>query len=295
MHADQVDVPLALVRRLVDQQFPQWAGEPLAEVAEHGTDHRLFRLGDDLLVRLPVYGGPAHQAARDAEWLPRLAPHLPVEVPVPVALGEPDEDYPFPWSVVPWLPGTTVDRAELDPDRLADDLADAVLALRQVDTTDAPRPEGTSRGVPLEELAGHADVEAEIAEMAHLVDADAALRVWRDALDAGPWTGEPVWLHGDLLEGNLLSDGRRLTALVDFLVLGVGDPALDVMPAFTLFDGPARQRYRAALAVDDATWARAKAWVMLPALTGLEYYAVSAPAFSARARRHLDAVLGAPG
>lgn len=289
MHADEIDVPLGLVRRLVDRQLPRWRDEPLTEVAEHGTDHRLFRLGEELLVRLPVYAG---QAARDAAWLPRLAPHLPVAVPVPVALGEPDADYPFPWSVVPWLPGRTVDRAGMSAERLADDLAGAVLALRQVDTTGAPRPEGTGRGVPLEAVAEVAEVEEEIADLAHLVDNDAARRVWRDALDAGPWAGDPVWLHGDLLEGNLLSDGERLTALIDFGALAAGDPAVDVVPAFTLFAGAARARYRDALDVDDATWARARAWAMLPALTGLEYYAVSVPAFSARARRHLDAVLG---
>jgi aminoglycoside phosphotransferase (APT) family kinase protein len=288
MHADEVDVPRSLVRALVDRQHPEWRALPLRPVAEFGTDHKLFRLGDELLVRMPVYAGSADQAASDAAWLPRLAPHLPVELPVPVTLGEPDADYPFQWSVVRWLPGVTVDRAELDPLHLAEELAGFVLALRSVDPANGPVKRGRGRGVPLDAAW---DVEADIAALGDLVDAEAARRVWQDALDAGPWPDGPVWIHGDLLEGNLLVRDRRLSAVIDWGALGVADPAPDVAPAFTLFEGASRLRYRDLLGVDDATWARAKAWVMLPALTGLAYYAESVPEFTARGRRHLDAVL----
>jgi aminoglycoside phosphotransferase (APT) family kinase protein len=292
MHADEVSVPVSLVRTLVDRQHPEWRGLPLRPVAEFGTDHKLFRLGAELLVRMPVFAGSADQAASDSAWLPRLAPHLPVDLPVPVAVGEPDAGYPFPWSVVRWLPGVTLDRADVDPEHAAEELARFVLALQGVDPRGGPAGTGTSRGVPLDPVW---DVERQIEEeLSDPRERDRATRVWRAALEAGPWPGEPRWIHGDLLEGNLLVSAGHLSAVIDWGVLSVADPAPDVAPAWTLFEGAARERYRALLGVDDATWARARAWVMLPALSGLTYYATSVPAFAERSRRHLDAVLSDP-
>jgi aminoglycoside phosphotransferase (APT) family kinase protein len=138
-------------------------------------------------------------------------------------------------------------------------------------------------------------VEQQIIEHADLVDVDRARAIWHAALDAGPWPDPGVWIHGDLLGGNLLVRDGRLGAVIDWGPLKVGDPAPDVAPAWTLFDGAARRTYRERLAVDDATWARARAWVMLPALAGIRYYETSVPAFAARSRRHLDAVLGDVG
>ena len=292
MHADEIEIPESLVRSLVDRQFPQWSGLPLRPVSAFGTDHRLFRLGADLLVRMPVYGGSADQAVSDATWLPRLAPHLPVAVPAPVALGEPDASYPFTWSVVPWLSGEPLEDVSADRPGLATDLAEFVLALREVDSSGGPRPSGTARGMPLDP---EWPVEDTILEHADLIDVDRARAVWRSALDAGPWPGPGVWIHGDLLGGNLLVRDGRLSAVIDWGPLKVGDPAPDVAPAWTLFEGEARRTYRELLAVDDATWARARAWVMLPALAGVRYYEKTVPAFSQRSRRHLDAILGDPG
>jgi aminoglycoside phosphotransferase (APT) family kinase protein len=291
MHADEVDVPESLVRSLVDSQFPEWAGLTLKAVAAFGTDHRLFRLGEELLVRMPVYAGSADQARSDAKWLPRLAPHLPVDVPAPVAVGEPGGGFQFPWSVVPWLPGETLGETTVDRVRLAADLADFVLALRGVDPTGGPEPSGTARGMPLDP---EWPVERQIRDHADLIDVDRARAVWRAALDAGPWPGPGGWIHGDLLEGNLLVRNRRLSAVIDFGPMKVADPAPDIAPAWTLFEGEARRAYRERLDVDDATWARARAWVLLPALAGIRYYERSVPAFSERSRRHLDAVLGDP-
>ena len=289
MHADEIEVPETLVRELVDRQFPQWAELPLRPVTAFGTDHRLFRLGEDLLVRMPVYAASAGQAVSDATWLPRLARHLPVAVPVPVELGDPDPTYPFSWSVVPWLPGEPLEDVSADDPQLATDLAEFVLALREVDPSGGPRPSGTARGMPLDP---EWPVEDTILEHADLVDVDRARAVWHEALAAGPWPGPDVWIHGDLLGGNLLVRDGRLSAVIDWGPLKVGDPAPDVAPAWTLFEGEARRVYRERLAVDDATWARARAWVLLPALAGIRYYEKTVPAFSQRSRRHLDAVLG---
>ena len=288
LHADEVEVPGTLVRALVDRQFPAWSGLPLRPVAAFGTDHRLFRLGEELLVRMPVYAGSADQAQSDARWLPRLAPHLPVGVPVPVAVGEPDAAYRFAWSVVPWLPGETVEDGPADRPGLAADLAGFVLALRAVDPSGGPRPRGSARGVTLDPRW---PVDDRIVEHGDLIDVDRARAVWRAGLEAGPWRGPGVWIHGDLLGGNLLLRGGSLSAVIDWGALGVADPAPDVAPAWTLFEGASRRRYRELLAVDDATWARARAWVLLPALAGVRYYEASAPAFAERSRRHLEAVL----
>jgi len=288
MHADEVDVPGSLVRSLVDRQFPEWSALSLRPVPAFGTDHRLFRLGEELLVRMPVYGGSADQAVSDATWLPWLAPHLPVEVPAPEAVGEPGQGYPFSWSVVRWLPGRTLDEVDVDPDQLVEDLAGFVTALRGIDGTGGPARTGTARGAP---MMPDWPIEQAIDELGDLVDGARAKQVWRDALAAGPWEQDPVWIHGDLLEGNLLVRDGRLSAVIDWGALGVADPAPDVAPAWTLFAGASRQRYRELLAVDEATWARARAWVMLPALSGVSYYAHTVPAFAARSRRHLDAIL----
>jgi aminoglycoside phosphotransferase (APT) family kinase protein len=291
MHADEIEIPESLVRSLVDRQFPQWATLLLRPLTAFGTDHRLFRLGDELLVRMPVYAASSGQAVSDVTWLPRLAPHLPVDVPVPLAVGEPDASYPFTWSVVPWLAGEPLEDVSADRPVLATDLADFVLALRAVDPAGGPRPSGTARGMPLDAAW---PVEDRIVEHGDLIDVDRARAVWRAGLQAGPWSGPGVWIHGDLLGGNLLVRHGHLSAVIDWGPLTVGDPAADVTAAWTLLEGAARARYRELLAVDEATWARARAWVMLPALAGVRYYESTVPAFAERSRRHLDAVLGDP-
>ena len=185
MHADEIDVPASLVRALVDRQFPEWAALPLRPVTAFGTDHRLFRLGEELLVRMPVYAGSADQAVSDATWLPRLAPHLPVAVPVPVAVGEPDASYPFAWSVVPWLPGEPLE--DVAADRPAGDRPGRLRAR-------APRRRHDRRAAADRHRPGMAldpdwPVEEQILEHADLIDVDRARAVWRAALDAGPWPG----------------------------------------------------------------------------------------------------------
>jgi aminoglycoside phosphotransferase (APT) family kinase protein len=288
MHTDQVEVPDELVRWLLDSQFAHWRDLPLRRLPPMGTDHQLFRLGEDLLVRMPIYRASAGQADSDAEWLPRLAPHLPVCVPVPVAVGEPGATYPFAWSVVPWLPGENPDSRNVDPVRLAHELAEVVTALQAVDPAGGPIKRDGSRGAP---LVPDAWVPDTITTLGDRIDGRAALAVWEAALDVGPWPGEQVWIHGDLLAGNLLVRDGRLSALIDFGALGVGDPSADLTAAWTTFEGPSRRIFHEHMGFDDDSWARARARAMLPALTGLTYYAESVPAFAERSRRHIEAVV----
>ena len=289
LHEDQVRITEGLVRGLVDRQLPEHAGLPLVPDAEHGTDHVLFRLGDHLLVRMPVYAGSADQAASDARWLPVLAPHLPVAVPVPLAVGVPDDTYPFPWSVVSWLPGETPTGDNVAPARLAADLAGFVSALHAVDTTGGPVKTGIARGTPIRGWDPY--VREAIDEAGDRIDRTRVLEAWEDCLAAPDWDGDPVWIHGDLLPGNLLVDEGRLTVVIDFGALGLGDPAPDLQPAWSTLLREVREEFRQAVGYDDDTWRRGRGWALGPALTGIPYYWDSVPAFARRGLRTVAAVL----
>ncbi|MFI7430384.1 aminoglycoside phosphotransferase family protein [Micromonospora sp. NPDC049836] len=289
MHADEVQTDVELVRRLLAGQFPHWAARPLRLVPSYGTDHDIYRLGADLAVRLPRIGWATNQAAREAEWLPRLAPHLPLAVPVPLAMGRPAEGYPFDWSVYEWLPGENANGTLHDLDRAAVDLAGFIAALRRVDPSGAyPRGRG-SRGADLVEL--DEGVRDAVRRLGDRVDGGAVLRAWQESLDAPAYDGPGVWVHGDLLPGNLLVVDGRLAAVIDFGGLNVGDPACDLQPAWNVFTGASRARFRAELAVDDAGWLRGRGWALLQAVLALPYYWDTNPGIVRQASHALREVL----
>lgn len=289
MHADEVLTTPEQVARLVASQHPQWADLPVAPVAEHGTDHLLYRLGADLVVRMPRATWAADQAESDACWLPRIRGRVPVDVPVPVALGDPGEGYPLRWSVAPWLPGAPPDGDNIDAVALAEQLADFVVALHAVDTTDGPRATDGRRGSPVRTWD---DSVREAIELAgDRIDGRAALRAWEHCLEAPDHAGPPVWIHGDLLAGNLLVHERRLSAVIDFGALGVGDPAPDLQPYWATVPHGAREVFRERVGYDEATWRRGRGWALGPALTGIPYYWDTVPAFAQRGLRTLDRVL----
>ena len=270
MHADEVQTDVDLVRRLVAGQFPHWADLPVRPVPSYGTDHDIYRLGGDLAVRLPRIGWATKQAAREAEWLPRLAPHLPLALPVPLAMGRPAEGYPFDWSVYEWLAGENANGTIVDLDQAAVDLAAFLRALRRIDTAGAyPRPP-RSRGGALAEF--DEAVRRSVRQLGERIDGDATLRSWQASLDAPAWEGPEVWVHGDLLPGNLLVVDGRLSAVIDFGGLNVGDPACDLQPAWHVFAGGSRRRFRAELDVDEASWLRGRGWVLLQAVLAMPYY-----------------------
>ncbi|WP_431245334.1 aminoglycoside phosphotransferase family protein [Leifsonia xyli] len=255
-------ISAAVVRRLVDAQFPQWRGLPIRPVEHDGWDNRTFRLGDALSVRLPSAEGYVEQVAKEQEWLPRLAPLLPVSIPSPVAVGTPGDGYPFPWSVYRWLPGTPVVLAgDVSRDAaLASAIGRFLVALRAAPTDGAPGP-GTHnfyRGAPPAVYE-----EEALAAFSLLGDtAGRARDLWTEAT-ASRWEGPPVWFHGDVAPGNLLVDAAgALSAVIDFGTSGVGDPACDLVPAWTMFEGEARDAFVAVVGLDDATWARARGWAL---------------------------------
>jgi aminoglycoside phosphotransferase (APT) family kinase protein len=289
MHAGEIDTDAALVHRLLAGQFPQWAELAIEPVVSYGTDHDIYRLGDHLAARLPRIEWETGQVAKEAEWLPKLASQLPLDIPVQLARGHPAEGYPFEWSVYSWLPGENANGTIDDLDRAAVDLAAFVQALRRIDATDAhTRPSG-SRGAPLVELDKH--VRRAIAELGDRVDADAALRSWEDSLNASAWDGEEVWVHGDLLPGNLLVVDGRLSCVIDFGCLNVGDPACDLQPAWNVFAGDSRRRYRAELDADDASWLRGRGWALYQAVMALPYYWDTNPGMIRQASQALEEVL----
>jgi aminoglycoside phosphotransferase (APT) family kinase protein len=208
---------------------------------------------------------------------------------VQVARGEAAEGYPFEWSIVEWLPGTNANDSIDDLSRAAVDLAAFVRALRDIETTNAPPRRRGARGAPLAELDD--GVRKSVALLNERFDREATLRAWEESLDAPPWDGAEVWLHGDLLPGNLLVVDGRLSAVIDWGGLGVGDPACELQPAWNVFAGESRVRYRTELDVDDASWLRGRGWALLQAVNALPYYWETNPGMVRQASHALREVL----
>lgn len=279
MHPDELPIDSALVRRLLAAQSPQWADLALEPFPSAGSDNAMYRLGDDMVVRLPRRSGRTVDSLdKECEWLPRLAPLLPLAVPAPLARGVPAEGYPCRWAVYGWLEGETATIERLaDVRQAATDLAEFVSALQRVDATGAPSPgeHNFFRGVPL--AMRDANVRSAIAVLHGEMDVAAVTAAWEAALRAPDWVGPPVWIHGDLCDGNLLAAGGRFSAVIDWGGLAVGDPACDLMVAWSFLDAEARELFRTELSVDDATWARGRGWALSVALIALPYYWTTNP------------------
>jgi aminoglycoside phosphotransferase (APT) family kinase protein len=286
----RVTVEAGLVRRLVAEQFPQWADLPVRPVADGGWDNFTFHLGDAMTARLPSAAEYALAVAKEQHWLPQLAARLPLPVPVPLAEGKPGAGYPFPWSIYPWLDGEPASTGRIaDPVRFALDLAGFLAALQDIDVTGAPGPgkHNWFRGGPL----GTYDEVAEraLAKLDGVVDTGPAREIWAAAL-AAPWDGTGKWFHGDMAEGNLLLRNGELAAVIDFGTCGAGDPACDLAIAWTLLTGEARQAFRERLAADDAAWARGRGWALWKTLATCARTQGGTDREAVNARRVLDEI-----
>ena len=266
MEVKQPVVDDSLVRRLVAAQFPQWADLAVRPIARSGWDNRSFHLGEHMIVRLPSALDYAIQVEKENWWLPRLAPVLPLPIPVPLAMGEPARGYPWRWSIYRWLEGETA-----TPERIADlcdfarTLAQFLIDLQRIDPTDGPAP-GAHNFYRGGSLATY-DVETRqaLVVLKGTIDVDAAAEIWGAAL-ATSWNRSPVWIHGDVGAGNLLVQDGQLSAVIDFGACGIGDPACDLAIAWTLFRGESREVFRAMLPLDAGTWTRGRAWTLWKAL-----------------------------
>jgi aminoglycoside phosphotransferase (APT) family kinase protein len=263
MHVDELEIDEELVRRLVADQFPEWADQPLKRIDQVGTDNAIFRLGEDLSVRLARRNGPIQPGGKEFDWLPRLAALLPLSIPAPVAQGCPTAEYPWYWDVHAWVEGETRPVEDVDPILAANDLAAFVAALQKVDPASAP----PGRGIHL------AKRDEDFSYWLARFDGDPRVATeWERALSAPPWDGPPVWHHGDLDARNWLIRDGRIHAVIDWAAMGVGDPACDVMVAWKLHSSAARDALREALPTDDATWERARGWALSQAVAALAYY-----------------------
>jgi aminoglycoside phosphotransferase (APT) family kinase protein len=289
MHEDEIETNEALVRRLLAAQFPHWAELPIDALPFGGTDNAIYRLGDALSVRLPRRRDwPPGSYDNEFEWLPKLAPLLPLAVPTPVARGAPGEGYPHEWAIYTWLEGKDATSAPLDLDRASGDLAELLAALRSIDPAGGPPPAGRGGSLrPRDE-----STRAGIAALGDLIDAAAVTAAWETALAAPEWDGSPVWIHGDLDARNLLVRDGRITGLVDWGAMCVGDPACDVKVAWAVLDAETRPTFRELLEIDDATWARGRGWALSQSMIALPYYLHTYPVIVQQAWRWLGEVLG---
>ena len=264
------------VRRLIADQFPEWAALPVTEGPTHGTDNRMYRLGDDLVVRLPRLQSAAETVRKEQYWLPRLVPALSLDIPMPLGAGQPDDGFPYPWSVYRWLDGENlVDRPAADLKDTAVRLGRFVAELQRIGITGGPR---SVRATPVAP-AHDSDVRYRIRRLSEEggLDESTATAIWEAALEAPEWTDLPVWIHGDLSPSNLLAKDGRLTAVIDFGLLGLGDPACDLLPAWTLLTAETRDLFRAEVGTDDATWIRGRGWALSAGLGAVDVYRHSNP------------------
>jgi aminoglycoside phosphotransferase (APT) family kinase protein len=271
--------------RLIARQFPNWSHLAVTPVASAGTDNAIFRLGEALAIRMPKVDWAADTVARECQFLPRFA-KLPLQTPVPVARGEPDETYPYVWCVCEWIEGEALDIADLEnPVAAAQALSAFVVAMRKVDAHGGPRaaPGNNLRGGALG--VRDARTRAALANLGREIDAAPLFDLWDRALAVAPYDGPGVWIHSDLKQGNMLMHGGALAAVIDFGLMAVGDPAVDLTAAWSFFGGPSRDQYLGALAPTHAELARAQGWALSIAAIAWDFYRDRNPTLTAISRR----------
>jgi aminoglycoside phosphotransferase (APT) family kinase protein len=288
---EKADITPALVSRLIAAQFPQWADLPITPIEVDGNDNTTFRLGEEMSVRLPSAERYVLQVEKEHRWLQILADHLPLAIPQPLAKGVPGSGYPWPWSVYRWLKGSPATVAAIENEReFANALADFVTAMHRIDPKGGPPPgpHNFYRGGPL--ATYDAETRHAIEALGGEIDADAATELWEAGLGT-TWRGSPVWIHGDVSAENLLVEHGRLSAVIDFGGIAVGDPACDLTIAWTFLSGEGRKAFQAHVPVDAATWTRGRGWALWKALITLVRTLKSNPKRAARCRVIIDEVI----
>jgi aminoglycoside phosphotransferase (APT) family kinase protein len=261
-----MDITVQLVRELIDNQFPQWKHHSITPVDKSGHDNRTFRLGSEMTVRLPSHKRYALAVEKEMMWLPVFKPLLSLPIPAPVAKGEPSKEYPFAWSVNRWIEGHTVTHGNIrSQNQLAEDLARFLLELQAIDAS-----KGIPAGVQNFHRGGnlriyHDETLSAIAKLAGSYDRKLLSDIWELSLSTR-YQSAPVWLHGDIAVGNLLVQEGRLSGVIDFGTMGVGDPSSDLVMAWTFFDDDSRAVFLEHMNVDEDMINRARGWALWKAL-----------------------------
>ncbi|NQT62704.1 MAG: aminoglycoside phosphotransferase family protein [Candidatus Marinimicrobia bacterium] len=286
-----MDINISLVRKLVEAQFSEWADLPIKSVDIDGHDNRTFRLGDTMSVRMPSAECYSGQVVKEHKWLRQLTPHLPIPIPVTLALGNPSQDYPWQWSINQWLEGDNATIEHIDDFNLfASSLANFLSDLQKIDTTGGPPPgkHNFFRGGPL--ATYDTETRDTIERLQGKIDTNGAIAVWETALDS-KWQADPVWLHGDFSADNLLVQHGRLMAVIDYGCLGIGDPACDLTICWTLLYGENRERFYSALPLDIETWERGRGWALWKGLITLLKNTDTNPRVAGRALHVINEVI----
>ncbi|MGO2963018.1 MAG: aminoglycoside phosphotransferase family protein [Carnobacterium maltaromaticum] len=260
-----MDITVDLAKKLIFEQFPQWSHLEIKPVKNSGHDNRTFHLGDDLTIRLPSGKEYEPQIQKEAKWLPVLAQHLSLPITAPVAKGKPTPEYPLAWSINRWLVGETVTHTNVDLQKFAIELARFLKELEAINAENGPQAgahnfyRGGDLAVYIEEFEQTLTQLPAGSQRNHYQD------IWTTAL-ATKWEKKPVWVHGDIAVGNLLVNDGHLSGVIDFGILGTGDPACDLVMAWTFFDSKTRKAFKEEMGLGDTTWQRGKAWALWKAL-----------------------------
>ena len=268
MHDDEIEIDISLVRKLIESQFPAWASLPIEPVPSMGTDNALFRLGDAIQARLPRIHWAIKNIEKEFMWLPQIAPFISVPITTPLQMGKPIDQYPYAWAIYDWLDGDIPEPGCSACGReFVADLVDFLAQLQNVTLPDSPT---AARGTPL--IERDAPTRKAISELEGVIDTRLAAQIWDAALAIPYWDRPPVWVHGDLLPGNILIKEGRLSGIIDFSCMGLGDPSCDLIVAWNLLGASDRTLFRELLQVDEGTWRRGQAWALSQSLLILPYY-----------------------
>lgn len=264
MSDESFPITAELAHKLIIEQFPEFADLPVVSVEKQGHDNRTWRLGNHLLIRMPTEESYALKVPKEQDLLPKFASCFSIEIPVPVKMGNPSTDYPYAFSIYKWLEGISINLLILDnncKERLAADLAKFLKELQNIKHIDGPEPGQHNwwRGDHVSVYDSGA--REQIMALSSIINEKKALDLWERACKT-QWKHNPVWIHGDFAIGNMLMKDGKLSALIDFGGMAKGDPACDLVIAWTFFEGKARQIFINEMNLDEDTWLRAKAWAL---------------------------------
>lgn len=269
--SDTVKITLSLATELIAEQFPQWASLPIQPVEVSGWDNRTFRLGQEMSIRLPSVECYAAKVQKGQEWLPFLAPQISVPIPKPLALGQPSKNYPWHWSIYRWIEGKSANIIRIDDLNLsliATQLAQFLKELHTIDSTHGLKPGAHNFYRGDSPAVYDHETRSAIEQLRNCIDADAATSVWEKAISS-QWEKNPVWIHGDFSAGNILIKDKTLAGVIDFGGMAIGDPACDLVIAWTFLKNESREIFKSQVNLDPDTWARARGWALWKALITL--------------------------